>query len=134
MSTPPPVVRRTTGKPAPLSFAQERLWFLEQLEPGSPVYNICRTYRLTGKLNLFALEASLNEIVRRHEVLRSAIRIADGQPLQVTEPPHELKLSVGDLKAMSEAERQTEMRQRIQQAAETPFDLSAGKFLRAELL
>ena len=88
------IVRRTTGNPAPLSFAQERLWFLEQLEPGSPVYNLCRAYRLMGKLNIFALELSLNEIVRRHEVLRSAIRIADGRPLQVTEPPHELKLSV----------------------------------------
>ena len=133
-SIPPLIVRRTTVNPAPLSFAQERLWFLEQLEPGSPVYNLCRAYRLMGKLNIFALELSLNEIVRRHEVLRSAIRIADGQPLQVTEPPHELKLSVLDLKAMSEAERQTETRQRIQQAAETPFDFSAGKFFRAELL
>ncbi|HET7392570.1 MAG TPA: condensation domain-containing protein, partial [Candidatus Binatia bacterium] len=133
-STPPPVVRRTTVNPAPLSFAQERLWFLEQLEPGSPVYNLCRAYRLMGKLNLFALEASLNEIVRRHEVLRSVIRVADSQPAQVVQPPFELNTSVIDLRAMTDVEGEKEIRRRIQQAAEKPFDFAAGKFLRAELL
>src|SRR5262245_44348740 len=70
---PPPILRRATSDPAPLSFAQERLWFLEQLEPGSAVYNICRAFRLTGQLNVAALEASLTEILRRHEILRSQI-------------------------------------------------------------
>src|SRR5262249_39647095 len=116
------------------SFAQERLWFLEQLEPGSAVYNICRAYRLTGNLNLGALESSLNEIVRRHEVLRSSIRVADGQPVQVFERPFELNLFIIDLLALSNVERVQKIRQCIQQAAEEPFDLAAGKFLRAELL
>ena len=61
-SGPPPIPRRVSKDPAPLSFAQERLWFLEQLEPGSAVYNICRASRLTGQLNVAALEASLTEI------------------------------------------------------------------------
>src|SRR5262245_50769883 len=82
---PPPVVRHTDANPAPLSFAQERIWFLEQLEPGNAVYNICRAWRLLGKLKLSAIESGLNEIVRRHEVLRSSIRVADGQPVQVVQ-------------------------------------------------
>jgi amino acid adenylation domain-containing protein len=130
----PPILRRSTRNPAPLSFAQERLWFLEQLESGSAAYNICRATRLSGKLNFFALESSLNEIVRRHEVLRSVIRVADGQPIQVAEPPYELKLSVVDLRAVSDIELGAHIRNRIQQEAETPFDFAAGKFLRAELL
>ena len=62
---PPPILQRTSSDPAPLSFAQERLWFLEQLESGSAVYNICRASRLTGQLNIAALESSLTEILRR---------------------------------------------------------------------
>ena len=81
---PPPIPRRTSKDPAPLSFAQERLWFLEQLEPGSAVYNICRASRLTGQLNVTALEASLTEILRRHEILRSQIRVVEGRPMQLT--------------------------------------------------
>jgi amino acid adenylation domain-containing protein len=117
-----------------LSFAQERLWFLEQLEPGNTVYDICRALRLSGSLNITALEASLNEIVCRHEVLRSAIRIGDGRPLQVVQPPFELKLSIVDLQATLDAELEPEIRQRIQQAGEKPFDFAVGRFLRAELL
>jgi amino acid adenylation domain-containing protein len=133
-SIPPVILRRPAGSPAPLSFAQERLWFLEQLEPGSAVYNICRALRFSGSLNIRALEVSLAEIVRRHEVVRLVIRVADGRPVQVAEPPYELKLSIADLQAMSDAERQPEIRRRIQQAAEEPFEFAAGKFLRAELL
>ena len=87
---PPPILRRTSSDPAPLSFAQERLWFLEQLEPGSAVYNICRASRLTGQLNIAALESSLTEILRRHEILRSQIRVVDGRPVQVAVPAAEI--------------------------------------------
>ena len=129
---PPPILRQTTGESAPLSFSQERLWFLEQLEPGNPVYNICRASRITGKLNLSALESSLNEIVRRHEILRSSICVADGRPVQVVQSPFELNLSSMDLHATYDVEQK--IRHRIQQTAEAPFDFAAGKFLRAELL
>ena len=76
---PPPIRRMAKHQASPLSFAQERLWFLEQLEPGSFAYNICRTARLTGSLNREVLEASLNEIVRRHEVLRTRFDVVDGR-------------------------------------------------------
>jgi amino acid adenylation domain-containing protein len=131
---PPPILRQTTGGSAPLSFAQERLWFLEQLEPGTAVYNICRASRLIGQLNLSALEASLNEIVRRHEVLRSAIRVTDGRPVQIVHAPFKLKISFADLQPMADREREQEISIRIQDAAHTPFDFSDGRFLRAALL
>jgi amino acid adenylation domain-containing protein len=130
----PPIRRRVSSSPAPLSFAQERLWFLEQLEPGNTAYNICRASHIGGALSVTALEASLNAIMRCHEVLRSVIRVADVQPVQVAEPPYELKLCVIDLQSMSDVAREDEIRRRIQQAAEMPFDFAAGKFLRGELL
>jgi non-ribosomal peptide synthetase component F len=131
---PPPIIPRTNSEPAPLSFAQERLWFLEQLAPGSAVYNVCRAYRLKGYLNVIALESSLNEIVCRHEVLRSSIRVCDNQPVQVVELPYEPRLSVIDLEEVSGLERQPEIQQRIQKIAEKPFDFTEGRFLRAQLL
>ena len=121
-------------QPAPLSFAQERLWFLEQLEPGSAVYNICRASRLTGQLNIAALEASLTEIVRRHEILRSQICIVDGRPVQVTVAVSRFELPVTDLRSSTETEREQEVRDRIKAEAEWQFDFSAGSFLRAVLL
>ena len=132
--TPPPILRRTSSDPAPLSFAQERLWFLEQLESGSAVYNICRASRLTGQLNIAALESSLSEIVRRHEILRSQIRIVDGRPVQVAVAVSRFELPVTDLRSFTETEREREVRDRIKAEAEWQFDFSAGLFLRAVLL
>ena len=117
-----------------MSFAQERLWFLEQLEPGSAVYNICRAFRVIGELNVPVLESGLNEIVRRHEVLHSSIRVSNGRPLQVVQPVVEVNLAVIELHATSDVEREQKILDRIQQAAEAPFDFAAGSFLRAELL
>jgi amino acid adenylation domain-containing protein len=131
---PPPVVQRRNSESAPLSFAQERLWFLEHLEPANSLYNICRASRLLGQLNLPALEASLNEIVRRHEILRSAIRVLDGRPVQVVQPPFELKVPVTDFEHVAGPEREREISRQIQKVAAMPFDFSAGRFLRAALL
>ena len=133
-SLPPPIPRRNTTEAAPLSFAQERLWFLEQIKPDAAAYNVCRAYRLKGNLNVAALESGLNEIVRRHEVLRSSIRVCNYQPVQAVEPPYPIKLPVMDLQDVSPVERGPEIQQRIQQVAETPFDFAAGRFLRAQLL
>jgi amino acid adenylation domain-containing protein len=131
---PPAILRRTSSDPAPLSFAQERLWFLEQLESGSAVYNICRASRLIGQLNIAALEASLSEILRRHEILRSQIRIVDAHPVQVAVAVPRFEVPVIDLRSLTEAERDQEVRDRIKAEAEWQFDFSAGLFVRAVLL
>src|SRR5262249_53332698 len=131
---PPPILRRTSSDPAPLSFAQERLWFLEQLEPGSAVYNICRAFRLRGNLNIAAFESSLAEILRRHEILRSQIRVVDGRPVQVGVAVPRFEVSVTDLRSLTEAECDREVRDRINAEAEWQFDFSAGLFFRAVLL
>jgi amino acid adenylation domain-containing protein len=132
--TPPPILRRTNSDSAPLSFAQERLWFLGQLEPGSPVYNICRATRLTGRLNIAALESSLSEIVRRHEILRSQIRVIEGRPMQVTVSSPEFKIHFTDLRSLTRTELDEEIRRQIRSEGERQFDLSAGLFFRAVLL
>ncbi|MBA3568937.1 MAG: condensation protein, partial [Pyrinomonadaceae bacterium] len=77
------IPRRTGADPCQLSFAQQRLWFLDQLESNSPLYNIPAAVRLTGHLNMAALEQSFNEIVRRHEALRTRFAVVDGSPVQV---------------------------------------------------
>jgi amino acid adenylation domain-containing protein len=127
-------MRQSNDKPIPLSFAQERLWFLEQLEPGNAGYNICRASRLTGNLSVAALEASLGEIVRRHEVLRSAICVVDGRPAQVVGAAPKFLVSHIDLRALPDAGRDNEVQRRISEEAGRPFDFAAGLFLRAALL
>ena len=119
---------------APLSLAQERLWFLAQLEPERSVYNLCRALRLRGPLHRQALAASLNEIVRRHEVLRSKFCTIDGIPMQVPVADARKLLRVTDLRRLSGTRRENDLRRRITREAETPFDLAAGRLLRARLL
>jgi amino acid adenylation domain-containing protein len=131
---PPPIPSRASKESAPLSFAQERLWFLEQLQPGSAVYNICRVSRLTGQLNIAALEASLTEILRRHDILRSQIRVIDGQPMQLTTSAPEFKLHFTDLRSLTGTELDEEVRDQIRSEGERQLDFSAGLFLRALLL
>jgi amino acid adenylation domain-containing protein len=131
---PPPIARRDGNTPAPLSFAQERIWFMEQLEPGGAVFNICRVSRLLGDLVIAALEASLNEVVRRHGALRSVIRVADGRPEQVAIPELGLKLNVIDLQNYSVTEREAHLQTCIQEQSSRPFDFAVGGFLRSQLL
>jgi amino acid adenylation domain-containing protein len=131
---PPPIKPHGSTRPAPLSFAQERLWFLEQLEPGKALYNICRVSRIVGHLSVSAVQASLNETVRRHEVLRSSISFANGRPVQIVNPAFEIAFSIEDLGELSDDEREPQILRRIEQAANQPFDFSAGRFLRAKLL
>ncbi len=118
----------------PLSFAQQRLWFLDQLEPGSPMYNIPSAVRLSGRLDVPVLEQSLNEIVRRHEALRTTFSSKNGQPVQVIAPKLELTLPVIDLRHLPESEREGEVQRLANEEAQRPFDLSRGPLLRTCLL
>src|SRR5690348_8227830 len=118
----------------PLSFAQQRLWFLDQLEPGNPVYNLPSAVRLRGTLDLSALERSLNEIIRRHEALRTRFLTLDGETVQVIDPELELGLEVVDLSTLNAGERETEVLRLAHVTATDKFDLTTGPLLRARLL
>jgi len=128
------IPRRRGTEDAPLSFAQQRLWFLEQLEPGLPLYNITGAIRLRGALDRPALERSLGEIVRRHEVLRTTFVEVDGQPRQRVAAPEPLAVPFLDLGDLPEDRRGSEMLRRARAQAHRPFDLSRGPCLRLELL
>ncbi|MEH2405965.1 MAG: amino acid adenylation domain-containing protein [Nostoc sp.] len=118
----------------PLSFAQQRLWFLEQLEPGNPFYNQPAAVRLTGALNLAVLEQSFNEILHRHEVLRTTFSTVEGQPVQVIAPTLALKLPVVDLQKLPDADREKEVLRLATKEAQMPFNLVEGSLLRCTLL
>ncbi|HEU0077431.1 MAG TPA: condensation domain-containing protein, partial [Longimicrobiaceae bacterium] len=118
----------------PLSFAQQRLWFLYQFDPASPLYNMPVAFRLHGPLDAGALERALAEIVRRHEVLRTTFSAEDGEPAQVVAPPGPWRLATDDLSALDGAERDAEVRRRAREDALRPFDLAAGPLFRGELL
>ncbi|HEX6747843.1 MAG TPA: amino acid adenylation domain-containing protein [Longimicrobium sp.] len=120
--------------PAPLSFAQERLWFLDRMEPGNAFYNLPNAVRMRGALDEAALERALGEIVRRHEALRTTFAEADGSPVQVIAPFGGFALPVEDLSALGEADREAAAARRVQEEAARPFDLSAGPLFRAALL
>ncbi|GAB1539220.1 hypothetical protein NUACC21_18860 [Scytonema sp. NUACC21] len=118
----------------PASFAQQRLWFLDQLLPGNVIYNVPTVIRLTGSLNLWALEQTFNEIVHRHETLRTTFKMLDGQPLQVIAPSFTKPLSVLDLRELPPGEREAEAKHIIATEIERPFDLSKGSLLRVMVL
>ena len=131
----PPVKAVERDGALPLSFAQQRLWFLDQLEPGSAAYNIPAAVRLKGLLDVKALERSLKEVVRRHEVLRTTFTVVQGQPVQVIGEGEEFGLSVLELAAeLSAEEREAEVQRLAQVEAAQPFDLGTGPLLRGTLL
>ncbi|QDL10800.1 non-ribosomal peptide synthetase [Brasilonema octagenarum UFV-E1] len=130
----PPIEHVSREGELPLSFPQQRLWFLDQLEPGNPFYNISRGVILKGSLNVTALEQSLNEIVRRHEVLRTNFRDVDGRPVQEIASVLNITLPIIDLGELSEEERVASVRQLARSHAQQPFDLTEGSLLRTTLL
>src|SRR5688572_27833418 len=129
-----PIVPVERGGRLPLSFAQERLWSSDRLEPGRAVYNMSMVWRLGGALDEAALKRSLSEIVLRHEALRTVFAEADGSPVQVVAPFGAFALPVEDLSGLSEADREAAVRRRAREEAVRPFDLSAGPLFRAALL
>ncbi len=129
-----PMGRVERGGELVLSFAQQRLWFIDRLQPDSPLYNSSEKVRLSGRLNLSALEETLTEVVRRHEALRTTFAAVDGQPVPVIHPPHTLKIPLIDLTGLAEDERERTASCLASEEALQPFDLSRGPLLRAKLL
>jgi amino acid adenylation domain-containing protein len=130
----PPVLPVSRDGELPLSFSQQRLWFIDQLEPGNNAFNVPIAIRLTGRLDAGALERSINEIVRRHEALRTSFTIIEGKPRQVIDPLQAVHLPVFDYSELDEDEREARVRQLSAQEASDSFDLSHGPLLRARLL
>jgi amino acid adenylation domain-containing protein len=126
--------RRSEKDPAPLSFAQERLWFLDQLERGSTAYNIPAAVRLIGPLNVVALEMALGEITHRHEVLRTTFQAIDGNPQQIIHPFVELRLPIVDISEMAEEARAEGTRMLAAEQARGSFDLARGPLLKLALV
>ncbi|HEX3555464.1 MAG TPA: condensation domain-containing protein, partial [Thermoanaerobaculia bacterium] len=132
--TAPPVLSVPRGGPLPLSFAQQRLWFLDQLDPGTAGYNLPHAVRLAGPLCTAVLAGSLREVVRRHETLRARfVKLADGAA-QVFDAPAPLPLPLADLSGLPAVARQQELRRLVAEEARRPFDLSRGPLLRTGLL
>lgn len=117
----------------PLSFAQERLWFLHQFDPTSPTYNIILSFPLSGAIDVSLVERTLTEIVRRHETLRTIFALEDGQPVAVIQPPSPMKLKVIDLSALPAPRRDREAMRLRKEEAGTGFDLARGPLFRATL-
>ncbi|RKH55730.1 non-ribosomal peptide synthetase, partial [Corallococcus llansteffanensis] len=125
----------TEGEHArPLSFAQQRLWFIDQLEPGSPLYHVPLAVRLEGVLEVPALQSALDEVLRRHEALRTTFNVRDGAPVQVVHPPSAMSLETVDLRGFDAGLREDEARRQVMAQGVRPFDLAQGPLVRAQLL
>ena len=124
----------TRAGEVPLSFAQERVWFLDQLEPGTPTYNVPVAFRLSGPLDVPGLERALAEVLRRHEALRTTFSMLDGDhPVQVVAPPQPWALPVEDLSGCDAARRESEVQRLVTEEARRPFDLALGPLVRGRL-
>jgi len=130
----PPLVRASREERLPLSFAQRRLWFIDQLDPGNAMYNISGAVRLKGDLNLEALERSVNEIVRRHEALRTRIEVEVREPAQVIDEWEPRRLEVTDLTSLPPEEKEEEAGRISREEVGTGFDLRRGPLLRVKVL
>jgi amino acid adenylation domain-containing protein len=130
----PPIERTMRGDVAPLSYGQRRLWFLNQLEPGSAAYNMPCAVRLRGPLDETALAYALTEVIHRHEILRARF-VSDGpEPAQIFSEAAAFELPLTDLSAHDEGERETEALRLAQEEARRPFDLQRGPLVQARLL
>jgi Condensation domain len=133
-SSPAPRRRSAATRTFPASFAQQRLWFLDQLEPGNPFYNDAAAVRLSGALDLAALRQSLAAVVRRHEALRTTFAAQDGDPVQVIAPAGPIAITLIDLRALPPAEREPTLLALADQERLRSFDLSRGPLLRVGVL
>ena len=132
--TTPGTIPALKQKIAPLSFAQQRLWFLDQFYPKSCAYNVPRVFRLTGKLDETALQTALDQLVQRHETFRSTFKTVQEEPVQVIGEPRSVSLGIVNLTGAPEAQRESESHKLIMAEVERPFDLSSDLMIRATLL
>jgi amino acid adenylation domain-containing protein len=130
----PPIVPVPRDAELPLSFAQERLWFIDQLEPNSAAYNVSTAFRLTGSLNVQALTEAFNEIMRRHENLRTGFTMGRGRPVQVIAAELELSLPLTDLSVLADEEQAAQVLRLASADAHQPFDLTRAPLFRLSLL
>jgi amino acid adenylation domain-containing protein/non-ribosomal peptide synthase protein (TIGR01720 family) len=128
------VPRRNGTHRAALSFAQQRLWFLDQIEPGNAFYNIPSFIRLAYAIDVNALHRSLDEIVRRHEVLRTTFAVVDGEPVQVVGSPRTIPMPIVDLSVFAASGREAEAKRLATEEARRPFDLARDLPIRATLV
>ncbi|TVT53851.1 amino acid adenylation domain-containing protein [Amycolatopsis rhizosphaerae] len=129
-----PLIPQPRTGPLPLSFAQQRLWFLEQWQPGTPLYHIAGALRLTGALDVPALRRSCQALAERHESLRTHLTTSEGQTYQAVSPPSGVELPIVDLGALDAAERPAVAERLVQAVAEKPFALTTGPLWRTVLL
>src|SRR5258708_23514954 len=128
------ITPRKAGPRSQLSFAQERLWFLDQLMPGSAVFNVPLSVRITGSIDPYALKRSVAEVVQRHEALRTTFATVEGRPLPIITPRLSVDLPVVDLSSYSESEREAKALALLSKEAAAPFDLAQGPLIRTVLL
>ncbi|MDF2631397.1 MAG: putative linear pentadecapeptide gramicidin synthetase LgrB, partial [Symbiobacteriaceae bacterium] len=132
-----PILPQPREGALPLTLAQERLWFLDQLDPSSPLYNVPVAWRVTGLLDVPVLERSLSELTRRHESLRTTFVSQDGKPVQVIHPAAAVPVALTDLTdltGLTPADREAELQRILRREAVRPFDLAAGPLLRVLLV
>ncbi|BAY48760.1 condensation domain-containing protein [Scytonema sp. HK-05] len=131
----PPLVRVSRQESLPLSFSQERLWFLHQLEPTkASAYNIALAFRIAGSLSYYILEKSLNEILCRHEALRTTFGWVEGKPVQLIHPPVPFPLTVIDLQQLPATQREAKAMQQVTEDIQQPFDLQDVPLIRGTLI
>jgi amino acid adenylation domain-containing protein len=129
-----PITRSPRSGPLPLSFAQQRLWFLDQWQPGSSVYNLTGCLRLIGSLNSKALGDAISEIWRRHEALRTTFPTIDGQPVQFIKPAEPLTIARIDISEFLDDDQEQRLQQVVQQASQHVFDLVRGPLFTSSLV
>ena len=127
------IPRKKESNVAPMSFGQERLWFLDQLQPNSAAYNIPMGLRLGGGLNVSVLQRCLNEVLRRHETLRTRFKTVEGRPVQEIQTAASIEIALVDLTKLSKPEREVEVKRLCVEEAQRPFELTRDLLLRATL-
>ncbi|NNB98210.1 non-ribosomal peptide synthase/polyketide synthase, partial [Corallococcus exiguus] len=130
----PPLTRTQSDGPQPLSFAQQRLWFLDQLTPGDASYNLPTALRLTGQVDVKSLRRAFEALVARHDALRTTFRDSEGQATQHIHTPGTWALPLTDLSTLPEARREDEAQRKVEADARRPFDLRSGPLLRTALV